>query len=106
MPRTISGTVACSNAVGRFLSVPSKKPADHWYTLCNGEKVDRRVCNDLLDGVVVSPRAVHAKHIRRLCRSDVRRGYGRVEMLRREDIAVLAPVGGSMVGMGFLKGLA
>ena len=86
--------------------MPSKKPADHWYALCNGEKVDRLVCNDLLRGVVVRPRAVHAKHIRRLCRRDVCRRYGKEVTWRRKDVAVFAPVGGSMVGMGFLKGLA
>ena len=92
--------------MGLFLSLPSKKPADHWYALCSG-KIDRRVCDDLLDGAVLNPRAVHAKHIRRLERGceegAVRRGCGRVEMLRRKEAAVFAPVEGSMVGMSLLR---
>ena len=52
----------------------------------------------------MSPRAVHAKHIRRLDgNGDVCRGYGMVEMLRRKEVAVFARVGGCMVGMRLLR---
>lgn len=103
MPRTISGTVATSTAMGLFLSLPSNKLADHWYALCNGENADRRVCNALLDEVVLRPRVVHAAHIRRLFRSDVCGGYGTVEMVRREEIAVFTWEGGGMMSMKFWR---
>ena len=108
MPLTISGTVARSTAVGLFSSLPSNKPADHCHALCN-EKAESLVSNALLDGAVLNPQAAHAAHIRKLVRSGddddggVRSGYGKADMWRREEIAVLARVRGSMVGMKFLR---
>ena len=101
MPLTISGNLANSTAVGLFLSLPSKL-ADRCHALCS-EKVGSLVSNALLDGVVLKPRAKHAEHIRSRDDGDVRSGCGKIEMLRRADIAVFARLGGSMVGMSFLR---
>ena len=86
--------------------MPDSKAEDHCHALCR-EKVDSLVSNAVLGGVVVKLRAVHAAHIRRLVRSgddgDVRRGYGKKEMWRRADIASFVRLGGSMVGMNFMR---
>ena len=85
--------------------MPKSRPDDHCNAL-RSEKVDSRVSNAVLEGVVLKLREKHAAHIRRLVRNgdDEGSGYGEKEMWRRADIAGFVRLEGSMVGMNFLRG--